>query len=232
MGRVNVFIEAGNENRTESIGGRRGNPRSGWARLNTDNAGKSDCSMTLRVEVVGERQRGGSDPRKTCPCGYKWVEGRYVQPDGTVGWTASTDCTWEPGDSDLDKCPKCGTLRQGMDTRKSCFEVELPEQNDEHCEVRLVPHGHKMAQLARMGVALCVIKGMTEQVQGQTKGSKSLVKQGKKTIKFALGILEEMETEVGKTVPNVMLPGDVTLKHALACVEMCRRLAEGQRSKN
>lgn len=206
MARTNVYIRAGDSNRDVSIGGRRANS-SGWARLNTDNATGSDCCLVASVEVLG--QRGKSKPRMTCDCGHKY-ESRY-----------------EP-----DKCPECNRPREGMDTRKSVFEVELPEQQDGNCEVSIVPHGHHLAQLARFGAALCFIKGTVEEHQGKQKKDKDLVKQGKMTVKKAMEILQELEDEVGKNLPHVTLPSGVTLAHALACVEVCRRLATGDPPKN
>ena len=206
MARADVFIRAGNNNRDTSIGGRGAKSTSGYAVLNTDNAGKSDCGLTARVEVVGDR---GGNVRKTCDCGHKFDDSYTTR-----------------------KCPKCGRQRQGIDTRKSVFTIELPDQQDEHCEVHIVEHDFRMAQLAKIGVALCCVKGVEEIAHGETKGKPELVKQGKMTIKFALGILGEMEEEAGKTLPHVELPGGVTLAHAMACVEVCRRMAEGQRSKN
>lgn len=194
MSRTNVFIEAGNENRTTSVGGRRG-ASSGWARINTDNGGQSDCAVVVRVDVTGDR---GGKLRVTCDCGYKFA-------------------------ADETLCPQCHAIRGGLDTRKSKFEVELPDQNDEHCEVRIVEHGHRLSQVARIGAALCVMKGITDQAHG---------KQGKLTVNKALEILQEIEDEAGKNLPNVILPGGVPLKHALACVEVCRHLAKGQRGKN
>ena len=173
--------------------------------MNTDNASRHDCGLRARVEVVGMR---GGYLRKTCICGHKFRSDEETS------------------------CPECHRDRQGVDTRKSCFEVELPDQQDENCEVCIVEKGHRLAQLARMGAMLCVVKGVTDQVKGAEKGKRELIQQGKMTIAKAKQIMTELEAEIGTKVPNVTLPGGVTLKHALACVEVCRRLGEGNRSKN
>lgn len=205
MGRVNVFVRAGNKNRDVSVGGRGGASDSGYAVLNTDNATQHDCALSVRAEVLG--QRGGT-VRKTCDCGYKFTSDKTP------------------------RCPECHAPRQGMDTRASHFEVELPDQQDENCTVEIVEHGHRLACLARLGAALCVLKGASEAAVGQEVGDADKVKSGTLTIKKAVEIVDELDAEIGKNLPKVMLPGGVTLAHALACVEVCRRMAEGRRSKN
>lgn len=205
MARSDVYIQAGNDNTQTAIGGRK-TSRRGWAWLNTDNGSHNDCGIRVRASVSGDR---GGKVRATCDCGYKYTD-----------------------NYDTRKCPECGRQRGGIDTRKSHFQVELPAQTDADCEVEIVAHGHDMAQLARVGVGLCVLKGVMEQAQGKAKGKPALVKQGKMTIKAAMGILGELEEEANKTLPTVMLPGGVTLAHALACVEVCRRLATGKPNTN
>ena len=54
MARVNAFLEAGNEHRRISVGGRSSNS-SVWARLNTDNGEQSDCCLSVSANVVGDR---------------------------------------------------------------------------------------------------------------------------------------------------------------------------------
>jgi len=50
MGRVAAFLQAGNEHRTVSVGGRSRNNMV-WATLNTDNAFNSDCSLSAQANV-------------------------------------------------------------------------------------------------------------------------------------------------------------------------------------
>jgi hypothetical protein len=50
-------------------------------------------------------------------------------------------------------------------------------------------------------------------------------------MEFSVETLRSLETSM-EELPEVILPGGVTLAHALACVEMCRRLAAGERGEN
>lgn len=213
MARTNAFLTAGNDNgRRISMGGRK-SQSSVWARLNTDNASHSDCSICVSAEVVGQRSLNGK-PRKTCHnCGRKWVEGTY---EG--GYT--------PNEDDLRECPGCGADRQGIDTRKSCFRVELPDQNDEFCEVEIVEHGYALKQLARMGAALAAIKGIVQIVDGENTNDEDKIELGKKTLETAGEIVAELESHI--KLPNVTLPGGYSLKHALACIEFVQRFQNQQ----
>jgi hypothetical protein len=66
MSRMNVFVQAGNDNRDVSIGGRQ-QSNSGYCILNTDNAYHSDVSIRVDANVLGngttykDRQKHGDD---------------------------------------------------------------------------------------------------------------------------------------------------------------------------
>ena len=74
--RSNVYGQLRGESGYRTLGGRQNNDGiTAW--LNTDNASKSDCGITVTAEVNGEKQLNGK-PRKTCHnCGRKWGEGHY-----------------------------------------------------------------------------------------------------------------------------------------------------------
>lgn len=103
------------------------------------------------------------------------------------------------------------TRRKEGDDRKSIFTVELPEPS-EHIEVHLVEHHHGLKQLAGIGAALCVVKGLSE-------GNKP-------ALKFGVETLLQLEAEIGKEVPHIILPGGVSLSHALACVQVVKNMQE------
>lgn len=134
--RVKAFLSAGNERRDVSLGGRARNDRV-WARLNTDNATQSDCSLFVSARVSQDR---------------------------------------------------------------SYFNVELPEQGDENCEVVISDSRIIGRTLAELGVKLA---------------STTDLKSAKK-------LLLELEQE--RKFPKVWLPGDVSLVRALAAV----KILEGQ----
>lgn len=171
MGRVNAFLEAGNENRSVSVGGRGGQANSVWAWLNTDNRCGS-AAIRVKAEVVGNTD---SKTRRL--------------------------------------------KRAGGDNRTSIFTVELPDPS-EAVEVHLVEKGHALKQLAAIGAALCLVKGVHE---AETNPSHA-----KTCVRFGIETLLELEAEIGKNIPNVILPGNITLAHALACVEIVRGLQDGK----
>jgi len=119
----------------------------------------------------------------------------------------------------------CGTVRSqdrrkpGTDSRTAHFEIELPEPG-QHVKVRLREQGARMADLARIGAMLCGLKGAQQIAQGDEEA-------GVATIEKAAEIVAELETNLAN-LPDVELPGGVSLKHALACVEFVRRLNQGQ----
>ncbi len=204
MGRVDAFGEIGNElGAHQSVGGARGNAHRVWARLNTDNASRSDCALRVSAEVDGERHAGGK-LRKTCHnCGRRWAD----------GWGGERVCL------------NCGADRQGIDTRKTTFEIGLPDQADEHCEVEIVVGNPALRRLATVGAFLCAVKGATEVAQGDQE-------RGKATIRTAAKILGELEEEARQNMPRVTLPGGVTLAHALACVKIVQDLIGGPSKGN
>jgi len=201
MARVDAYGEIGNDlGAHQSVGGARGNAHRVWARLNTDNAGRCDCALNVSAEVIGERHTGGK-LRKTCrDCGRRWESGET-------------------------RCPECGTVRQGIDTRKTVFEVGLPDQAGEYCEVEIVVGNPALRRLATVGAFLCAVKGATEVAQGDQK-------RGKATIRTAAKILGELEEEARQNMPRVTLPGGVTLGHALACVQIVQDLIGGPSKAN
>jgi hypothetical protein len=178
----------------------RGNAHRVWARLNTDNASRSDCDLQVSAEVNGERQAGGK-PRKTCQhCRRRWESGET-------------------------RCPNCSAVRQGIDTRKTAFLIGLPGQADEYCEVEIVVGNPALRRLATVGAFLCAVKGATEVAQGDQE-------RGKATIRTAAKILGELEEETQQNMPRVILPGGVTLAHALACVKIVQDLIGGPPREN
>ncbi|GAG28125.1 unnamed protein product, partial [marine sediment metagenome] len=197
-----AYGEIGNDlGAHQSVGGARGNAHRVWARLNTDNAGGCDCALIVRAEVLGERHHNGRPQRKTCRnCGRRWESGET-------------------------RCPECGTVRQGIDTRKTVFEVGLPDQAGQHCEVEIVVGNPALRRLATVGAFLCAVKGAAEVAQGDQQ-------RGKATIRTAARILGELEEETQQNMPRVTLPGGVTLAHALACVQIVRDLIGGPSKAN
>jgi len=194
MTRVNVFLTAGNEHRSLRIGGK-GKNDSAYARLNTDNGQASDVSIYVQADVLGERQYNGKPKRKSCRiCGE-----RYTDESVTI-------------------CPNCETLRQGTDTRRSVFSVELPPAAS-GATVHINPHNHKMRQLANIGAMLCTIQG----VQLTASPDPNDQQRGKKLLNEDIpDILAELEKSA--TLPDVVLPGGVSLAHALACVQIVDKL--------
>ncbi len=202
MARVDAYGEIGNDlGARQSVGGARGNARRVWARLNTDNTSRSDCALTVSAEVLGQRHNNGRPQRKTCrDCGHRWERGETT-------------------------CPACGTIRQGIDTRKTVFEVGLPDQAGDHCEVQIVVGNPALGRLATLGAFLCAVKGAAEVAGGQQA-------RGKATIRTAARILGELEEEARQNMPRVTLPGGVTLAHALACVQIVQDLIGGPSKEN
>ena len=202
MARVDAYGEIGNDlGAHQSVGGARGNAHRVWARLNTDNAGGADCALQVSAEVLGERSHNGRPRRKTCrDCGRRW----------------------EPGET---RCPECGAVRQGIDTRKTVFEVGLPDQANDHCEVEIMVGNPTLRRLATVGAYLCALKGVSEAAQGDQR-------RGKATMRTAARILAELEEEAQRNMPRVVLPGGVTLAHALACVQIVQDLIGGPSKTN
>jgi hypothetical protein len=150
---------------------------------------------------LGERHHNGRQQRKTCrDCGRHWASGET-------------------------RCPECSTVRQGIDTRKTVFEVGLPDQAGQHCDVEIVVGNPALRRLATVGAFLCAVKGAAEVAQGDQK-------RGKATIRTAAKILGELEEETQQNMPRVTLPGGITLAHALACVQIVRDLIGGPSKAN
>ena len=227
MSRANVFVTAGNDNRSVAIGGRQGSS-GGWAKLNTDNGSKSNCAVSVSVDVDGERHHNGKS-RKTChSCGHKWIGGHYDTPDRR--WTA--DANWVSEEDDLTRCPKCNAFRQGVDTRKSRFQVTLPEQTDDCCEVCITTPSERAANIVRVGAMLVGIKTAMQCAEGMVQDKPELIKHGLVQLDAARRLLAETEADANKNIPNVILPGGVTLAHALACVRLVAEITAGQASEN
>ncbi len=172
MARVNAFLRAGNDNGREVSVGGRGRSDSVWAKLNTDNAGGSDCGLYVSAEV--------------CGTGVRYQERR---------------------------------LKSVGDGRRSVFTVTLPEAND-HCTVNIECHGESLRQLATIGAALATVKGAADVARGEKA-------QGIRTIRQARKLLAEIES-TPSDIPDVILPGGVTLRHALACVKIVQDLVAGK----
>ncbi len=111
----------------------------------------------------------------------------------------------------------------GSDTRTVTFTVELPEPG-EHVKVRIREANARMGDLVKIGGMLCALKGAQQIEAGE-------VEQGQATIEKAAEIVAEMESNL-PDLPEVELPGGITLKHALACCEFVKRLTAGQVSDN
>lgn len=171
MARVNAFIEAGNESRTTSLGGRGANDRV-WARLNTDNHLETDCSLYVSADVEGPGLRSTERRKKT------------------VG-----------------------------DHRTSHFYIELPEPS-EACHVRIDTAGGKMRELAFMGALLCTVKAGQHLANGERD-------RAEKILEVTAEIVEDLEAQM-TNIPNVSLPGGVSLKRALACVRIVEDFLSGE----
>jgi hypothetical protein len=209
MARSNVFITAGNENRETSIGGRR-TANSGWTKINTDNGTHSNCNLKVKAEVQGERHAGGK-VRKTCDCGHVW-ENMSTKPD--------------------QKCPQCNRPRQGRDTRVSIFNVELPEQQDENCIVRIRPHNAAMADLAKMMGAFAMFKGIVDVDRAEKVGSTLGVERGQHIIDKVGELMEGMDAERAK-LPQVFVPGpdgkEVPLSKLWAALQIVESIQKTQK---
>jgi hypothetical protein len=214
--RSNVYATLHGDSGIRSMGGRK-NCDDISAFVNTDNASKSDCGITVHAEVSGEKRYGGK-PRKTCQCcGYKWQG----------GWDEKTQKWIDHPDELLKNCPRCGTKRQGIDTRKSHFTITLPDQTDENCQIEITTRNHELKRILTIGAAMVTVQGVMQQHEGLEKKNPELVKSGKLRIKQAIQLLEEHEAETEKSVPNVILPGGVTLAHALSCVALVDKITTG-----
>jgi hypothetical protein len=210
MSRSNVFITAGNPNRQTSIGGR-ATADSGWAKINTDNATKSNCHIKVRAEVEGEKHAGGR-VRKTCDCGHKW-EDQYPVNDA--------------------KCPQCNRPRQGRDTRVSVFSVELPEQTDHNCIVRIRPHGAALGDLAKMMGMFAAFKGMVDESRAEKEGSTLGVERAQRMMQSVGQVMAELESEQAK-LPQVFVPGpdgkEVPLSKLWAALQIVENIQKVQKS--
>jgi len=113
--------------------------------------------------------------------------------------------------------------KPGSDTRTAHFTVELPEPGD-NVRVHIREAHAGMADLARIGAMLCGLKGAQQIAEGEEE-------RGVATIEAAAEIVAQLEEGL-KNLPEVVLPGGVTLKHALACVEFVRRIQAGGQSDN
>lgn len=202
--RVDAYGEIGNDlGQHRTVAGQRGGASRVWARLNTDNAGRSDCALNVSAEVTGERSLDGR-VRKTCRgCGRRWDN----------DWAAAGET-----------CPDCGTLRQGQDTRETTFTVGLPRATT-HCEVVLEVGNPALNRLVGIGAMLCAVKGAQEVVNGEPA-------RGKATIENAAKLVAEMEEENRRNLPPVTLPGGVSLAHALACVAIVQDIIGGPGKEN
>lgn len=203
MSRCDAFGSIRNNvGQEQTIGGRRGCPNEVSAWLNTDNRQGSNCSIKVHAEVTGERERGGR-PRKTCTaCGHK-----FAGPE------------WE-----VRECPQCHAERQGIDTRRTVFSVELPEAKwkKDACEVRLAAHGESLRGLLQIGALLCTMKGVDEIVTGKNpKHGKACLDFSKETAKFLADSMQDVPE-------NVTLLGGVSLRYALACVELVEAMEESK----
>jgi hypothetical protein len=170
MGRVNAFVEAGNDTgRTVSVGGSRQTNRA-WARLNTDTA-DGEAGMHISAEVIGQGLTSQERRRK----------------DG--------------------------------DQRQAVFTVELPPASGS-VSVRILPSGGRMEELVRIGAVLCGMKAALHAADGDIDRAVSI-------LGHVGEVLGQIEQATDDRLSNVTLPGGVTLRHALACVELVRRLREG-----
>jgi len=115
-------------------------------------------------------------------------------------------------------------LKSVGDGRTSVFTVELPDQCDEFCRVEIQLAGEPLRELARIGAALCGVRGALQVAHGKKA-------EGIRTIEQARELLAQVET-TPTAIPNVNLPGGVTLKHALACVRIVQDLIAGKTEPN
>ena len=109
--------------------------------------------------------------------------------------------------------------KKGGDQRQTIFTVTLPKRN-EFCYVHLQCDGDSLRELARIGAALCGVKGALQVAHGEQA-------EGIRTIKQARELLAQVESTPTE-IPNVILPGGATLKHALACVKIVQDLIAGK----
>lgn len=99
------------------------------------------------------------------------------------------------------------------DQREAHFDIELPKPG--HCKVRLMRHGGRLAGLLRTGALLCAFKGIVEEQENPERAEKCM--------EFSRETLEMLEAQAKdvSVLPDVELPGGVSLVYALACVTMC-----------
>lgn len=97
-------------------------------------------------------------------------------------------------------------LKSVGDGRRSVFHVTLPRQADEYCEVHIHLEGDHLREVARLADSI-------------------------RTMEQARELLWLVKAET-TAIPNVNLPGGVTLKHALACVKIVQDLIAGETAAN
>jgi hypothetical protein len=174
MASVNAFLEAGNADRTVSVGGR-SRSDSVWAWLNTDNASGSSA-IRVEAEVCGQGLRS-SDRRKKA-----------------IG-----------------------------DDRRSIFTVTLPERSPD-VEVHIQAAGAWASPLLAMGAALGCLKAAGEAASGEPERAAN-------TLQTIGEIMAGHEARL-RDVPEVILPGGITLRRALAAVAAIEQLQANGGSSN
>ncbi len=106
-------------------------------------------------------------------------------------------------------------LKSVGDQRRTHFTVRLPKA-DQGATVYLELAGDWAKGLIAMGAALVGLQAAQEASEGRPKSAKAKLKAIEK-------ILKEQESR-SQDMPEVILPGGVTLAHALACVEIVKGL--------
>jgi len=162
--------------------------------------------------------KAGNDNREVSLGGRRssnkvWAWLNTAHEGGESGMTVKAEVMGD-GLNSADRKKKDG------DKRRVLFTVELPEPS-EHIKVFIEGNGYIMKQLALAGGVLCGMKAADEMMKGNFDKAADILANTKE----ALAGLEESLHDV----PLVYLPGGVTLKHALACVEVVRKLTENVR---
>jgi len=98
------------------------------------------------------------------------------------------------------------------DQRTAHFDIELPEPGG--CKVRIMRHGGRYEGLLRAGALLCAVKGIIEEHENPEHAEKCM-----EFSRETLVMLEQQAKDVS-LLPEVELPGGVSLEHALACVAL------------
>jgi hypothetical protein len=103
------------------------------------------------------------------------------------------------------------------DDRKTIFTVELPDGKfGDACAVHIVPNNYAIDMLEQFGLGLVRLKGMEEVLRGDED-------KGKLTMAKAVQLADDMQKKA-TNLPNVMLPGDISLAEALAAVAVVRKM--------